>query len=113
VLRRCRKAFVRPYNGFSFDNSLFLEATTGNPGGRTFLQAFVIDTGGNTTGTSPVAPEPGFVVLFLGIGVALIAISIRFWIRSIPVKSQSSVFYRSKGLIEMGRMFHTGLLDPS
>jgi hypothetical protein len=74
------------YNGFSFANFLFLEATTGSPGDGTFPQAFVIDTGGNTRGVDPVAPEPGSVVL-LGIGVALIAISRRAWTRSTLPKS--------------------------
>lgn len=75
------------YNGFSFANFLFLEATTGNPGDGTFPQAFVIgDIGGNTTGSNPAAPEPDSVVL-LGIGVALIALSRRSWGRSTSPKS--------------------------
>lgn len=85
ILGNLAAAEALSYNGFSFGNFLFLEATTGNPGDGTFPQAFVIDTGGNTTGANPVAPEPGSVVL-LGIGVALIAISRRFWTRSTQPK---------------------------
>jgi hypothetical protein len=73
-------------DGFSFAEFLFLEATTGSPGDGAFPQAFILDTGGNTSNVNPVAPEPGTVVL-LGIGVALIAISRRSWTRSTLPKS--------------------------
>lgn len=86
ILGNLAAAQASSYNGFSFGNFLFLEATTGNPGDGTFPQAFIIDTGGNTNGTSPAVPEPGSVIL-LGIGVALIAVSRRFWTRSTLPKS--------------------------
>jgi hypothetical protein len=86
ILGNLATAQASSYNGFSFANFLFLEATTGNPGDGTFPQAFVIDTNGNTTGSNPIAPEPDSVVL-LGIGVALIAVSRRFWTRLTLPKS--------------------------
>lgn len=87
ILGNLATAQASSYNGFSFANFLFLEATTGNPGDGTFPQAFIInDTGENITGSNPIAPEPDSVVL-LGIGVALIAISRRSWIRSKQLKS--------------------------
>ena len=86
ILDNLAAAQASSYNGFSFADFLFLEAPTGSPGDGNFPQAFIIDTGRDTTGDNPVAPEPGSVVL-LGIGVALIAISRRFWTRSTLPKS--------------------------
>jgi hypothetical protein len=83
ILGNLATAQASNYNGFSFADFLFLEGTTGTSGDGTFPQAFVIDTGRDTTGDNPVAPEPGSVVL-LGIGVALIAIG--FWTRSMLPK---------------------------
>jgi hypothetical protein len=86
ILGNLAAAQASSYNGFSFADFLFLEATTGSSGDGDFPQAFVLETGGNTGGVNPVAPEPGSVVL-LGIGVALIAVSRRFWTRSTLPKS--------------------------
>ena len=86
ILGNLTAAQASSYDGFSFADFLFLEAPTGSPGDGTFPQAFILDTGGNTSNVNPVAPESGTVVL-LGIGVALIAISRRFWTRSTLPKS--------------------------
>jgi hypothetical protein len=86
ILGNLTAAQASSYDGFSFADFLFLEAPTGSPGDGTFPQAFILDTGGNTSNVNPVAPEPGTVVL-LGIGVALIAISRRSWTRSTLPKS--------------------------